>query len=356
MTAEALSSFAPLEKSNALFAGARSIASNAQSDSLLVGGNEGKLGVYSISKKAIVQEMDAGSGSVTDALWVGDRAVASTSTGDIKMFEDGSEVANFSGHAGEVTALALHPSGDILASVGVDKSYIFYDLTSNTIATQVLTDAGKAHQLAWFTIQKLTVSSAHGCSFPPGWSPFRCRRSRRSNQSIRREDCDECRQFRLYWAYSSNVIFRERDVAGISGKGFYLCFDMGPAQSCCDSHNRCCKSCIRCAMGVYRAIPCHHWTERSCRATLFKVHQRVVRTIEERSAICGGGMGPQRQRSALLGCRRIHHHTGVKIEHVKWRDCSCVLACYYKRVVNPGMLVFSLSHGNLVREATEIVQ
>ncbi|KAL8739138.1 MAG: hypothetical protein Q9181_000167 [Wetmoreana brouardii] len=141
VTADALNSFSLVEKSNPLYAGASSLALNTRSDSALVGGKDGKLAVYSIIDKAIVQEMDVGSGSVTDALWAGDWIVASTSAGSVKIFDRGSEAANFSSHAGEVSALALHPSGDILASVGIDKSYTFYDLTTSTVATQILTDA-----------------------------------------------------------------------------------------------------------------------------------------------------------------------------------------------------------------------
>ncbi|KAL8963696.1 MAG: hypothetical protein Q9193_000064 [Seirophora villosa] len=141
VTSDALNSFAPIEKSKVLYGGSRSFAVNTRGDSALLGGTDGRVGIYSMSDKAIVQEMNAGNGSVTDAVWIGDRVAASTSTGNVKIWENGTEVATFSSHAGEVTALALHPSGDILASVGVDKSYIFYDLTTNIIATQILTDS-----------------------------------------------------------------------------------------------------------------------------------------------------------------------------------------------------------------------
>ncbi|KAL8691393.1 MAG: hypothetical protein Q9224_004189, partial [Gallowayella concinna] len=141
VTADALNSFAPVEKSKTPYTEARSLAVNATCDAVLLGGSNGKVGVYSVSDKAITEELDVGSGRVTDTLWAESRAIAATSTGSVKIFESGQEIASFSGHSGEVTALAVHPSGDILASVGVDKSYIFYDLTSNTVATQVLTDA-----------------------------------------------------------------------------------------------------------------------------------------------------------------------------------------------------------------------
>ena len=88
-----------------------------------------------------MQELEVGSGAVTDAIWAGTRAVISTSSGAVKIFENGYIISSFSGHRGTATALALHPSGDILASVGNDRSYILYDLESNTQATQVYTDA-----------------------------------------------------------------------------------------------------------------------------------------------------------------------------------------------------------------------
>lgn len=146
MTSEALNSFTPIEKSKVLYDGARSFAMNTRGDSALLGGKDGRVGVYSMFDKAIVQEMNVGHGSITDALWIGDRVAASTSTGHVRIWENGTELADFSGHAGEVTALALHPSGDILASVGVDKSYIFYDLTTRSIAVQILTNSGKAQK------------------------------------------------------------------------------------------------------------------------------------------------------------------------------------------------------------------
>ena len=80
-------------------------------------------------------------GPVTDAIWAGDKAVVASSTGSVKVFENGNEVADFSSHAGAATALAQHPTGDIVASVGADKSYVLYDLTTNSVITQIFSDA-----------------------------------------------------------------------------------------------------------------------------------------------------------------------------------------------------------------------
>lgn len=65
------------------------------------------------------------------------------------MFENGSEVASFASHAGEVTAISVHPTGDIVASVGIDKSYVLYDLSANSVITQIFTDAGKSRYVTF---------------------------------------------------------------------------------------------------------------------------------------------------------------------------------------------------------------
>lgn len=82
-------------------------------------------------------------GPVTVATWAGNKAIIGSVTGSVKVFENGSQVASFASHAGEVTALAVHALGDIIASAGVDKSYVLYDLSTNTVMTQIFSDAGK---------------------------------------------------------------------------------------------------------------------------------------------------------------------------------------------------------------------
>ncbi|KAL9131813.1 MAG: hypothetical protein Q9217_000340 [Psora testacea] len=140
VTPDAIETFAPTEKSNVLYPGARSIAVDASGDKALFGGSDGAAGVYSLSQKKLMQELTVGD-PVTDAVWVGDTAVIATSAGKVKSFEGGTEIFSFSAHAGAVTALALHPSGDILASVGIDKTYVFYDLSGPTKGLQVSTNS-----------------------------------------------------------------------------------------------------------------------------------------------------------------------------------------------------------------------
>lgn len=125
------------------------MAINGTGDLALVGGSDGVVGVYSLSQKQVVQSLQAG-GPVTDAVWAGDKAVVASSTGAVKVFENGGEAASFSLHAGAATALAVHATGDIVASVGADKSYVLYDLSTNSVITQIFSDACKQKPLPVF--------------------------------------------------------------------------------------------------------------------------------------------------------------------------------------------------------------
>ncbi|KAI9747036.1 MAG: hypothetical protein M1835_002250 [Candelina submexicana] len=135
-TAESIRSYRPFVKSEPLFKGSKSVAIDSTGDLALAGGEDGNVGVYSISQRAVIQTLQNGNGGVTDTLWWAGKAVISTTDGSVKIFDNGSEVASLRSHSGEITSLALHPSGEILASVGVDKSYVLYDLSELNAITQ----------------------------------------------------------------------------------------------------------------------------------------------------------------------------------------------------------------------------
>lgn len=141
-TADEISSFSHKQASEALYPGARTLSLNQDGDLALLGGVDGIAGVYSISQQRVVRALKGGGGPITDAIWAGSRAVVATESGRVKIFEAQNQLATFSSHAGKTTGIALHPSGDILASVGNDKSYVLYDLDAMTTMTQVYTDSG----------------------------------------------------------------------------------------------------------------------------------------------------------------------------------------------------------------------
>lgn len=142
-TAEAIGSFSTASTSKALDSDGQSLALDMTGDLALVGGADGTARVHSISHNQLISTLEGAKGAITDALWWGRRAVISTRSGQVMIFEDGSAIVTFTSHAGSATALALHPSGEILASVGVDKSYVFYDLANFTPITQIFMDSGE---------------------------------------------------------------------------------------------------------------------------------------------------------------------------------------------------------------------
>ena len=143
VTPDVIQTFTVAKRSQPLKRGVKSIALDASGDLALLGGADGSGSVFSISNDEISYTLEVGPGTITDVLWAHTRAVFATSKGKIEVFDQGTKAASFASHAGSVTAVALHPSGEILASVGSDKSYTLYDLPAGTQATQVYTDSRK---------------------------------------------------------------------------------------------------------------------------------------------------------------------------------------------------------------------
>lgn len=73
-------------------------------------------------------------------------SIVGKSSGEVSVLNNGAPVASFTSHAGAVTGLALHPCGDLLLSVGVDKSFVYYNLADMTVASQVYTDSGRSRE------------------------------------------------------------------------------------------------------------------------------------------------------------------------------------------------------------------
>ncbi len=142
---ELIEKFGVATTSKELYPGAKSLAVDEGGQLVVFGGDDGVAGIFSIPENKVVQSFKAG-GAVTDAVWYGSQPIISTASGAVKVFGD-SEIS-FTSHAGSANGLALHPSGDILASVGVDKSFVFYDLAGGRAVTQVYTDSGtRSHDI-----------------------------------------------------------------------------------------------------------------------------------------------------------------------------------------------------------------
>lgn len=105
-----------------------------------MGGLKGEAAIYSVEADKLERQVPVNE-SVTDTLWTGSKVLFATSQGNIKVYEGGNETGTLSEHAGPTTALSIHPGGDILGSVGADKSVVFYDLANMKRASRAFADS-----------------------------------------------------------------------------------------------------------------------------------------------------------------------------------------------------------------------
>ena len=125
------------------FTGAKTLASDTTGDFFLCGDSDGTMGIFDLQQGAFTTRSNLGAGAVLGGVWCNDKQAVSTASGVVAVAQEGAVQAKFQQHAGAATALACHPSGDVLVSVGFDKSYIVYDLSAMKVATQVFTDVGR---------------------------------------------------------------------------------------------------------------------------------------------------------------------------------------------------------------------
>lgn len=144
-TGETITAFETSALGQAALPNSRALAVDQSGDLALFEGSDGSAVVYSLSEKEAVHTLKFGKGHITDAVWWGARPIIATSTGAVKIFEKEKEIGSFAVHAGSATGLALHPTGDLFASVGSDKSYVVYDLESMAHVTRVFTDSGMSY-------------------------------------------------------------------------------------------------------------------------------------------------------------------------------------------------------------------
>lgn len=149
------------------FTGAKSLAVDSTGDFFLCGDSDGAVGVYDLKNSAFTTRSNLGAGAVLDGAWANDKIVVATSSGSVVVAVEGSAQAKFHQHAGAATAIAVHPCGDIAASVGVDKSYVLYDLQSSAVITQIYADSGKFDQTSPSQSITNSIHRTHHHHIPP---------------------------------------------------------------------------------------------------------------------------------------------------------------------------------------------
>ncbi|KAK3313579.1 hypothetical protein B0H66DRAFT_503168 [Apodospora peruviana] len=110
-----------------------------QSEHAVIGSLDGKVDVYSLEANKVERSLDIGE-PVTATAWVENKVFTATSKGTVKAYVSGEEKTSFHAHAGPVTGLSVHPGGRIVASTGVDKSFVFYDIETLAVVSHVYTD------------------------------------------------------------------------------------------------------------------------------------------------------------------------------------------------------------------------
>lgn len=116
---------------------------SVEGDYAALAGLDGEAAIYSVHADTLERPV-AVKEPVTDTLWVGSKLLFATSRGSVKVYEAGSEVASLSEHAGAVTGLSSHPGGQLLGSVGADKSVVLYDMETMKRVSRAYTDAGES--------------------------------------------------------------------------------------------------------------------------------------------------------------------------------------------------------------------
>ncbi|CAM1509789.1 Fc.00g001240.m01.CDS01 [Cosmosporella sp. VM-42] len=138
VTTEEVSSFATETSNDLPVSQATSLALGESTAA--VGGLKGEGAIYSVETDKVERQL-AVNEPVTDTLWTFSKVIFATSQGNVKVFQSDEEVASLSEHSGPATALSIHPGGQVLASVGTDKSIVFYDLGLLKRVSRAYTDA-----------------------------------------------------------------------------------------------------------------------------------------------------------------------------------------------------------------------
>ena len=142
-TGDEIAAYDVKSKADTQFTGAKSLAVDETGDFFLTGDSDGTVGIYDLKQDAFTTRSNLSAGGINHGAWARDSAVVATASGAVVVTQEGAVKAKFQQHAGAATAVAAHPSGELLASVGVDKSLVLYDLQHGKVLTQIFSDAGK---------------------------------------------------------------------------------------------------------------------------------------------------------------------------------------------------------------------
>ena len=125
----------------------RALALDQTGNYAFLGGTDGSACIYSFPKQETVRMFDVGDSAINDLISLesgsGLRCAAASADGSVRIFENDTNIDEYSAHFGNVSALSAHPAGELIASVGEDKSFVMYSIIQKKVLSQVYTDSGK---------------------------------------------------------------------------------------------------------------------------------------------------------------------------------------------------------------------
>lgn len=133
----------------ALASQGRALAFDGASGVAYLGGANGSSCAYSITNEEVSQATKGDGNAIQDlVLWHKEGKilpVVATASGEVAVLDDGKKTISFVSHSGAASGLALHPSGDLIASVGMDKSIVLHDLSQQREVSRLITDSCQYH-------------------------------------------------------------------------------------------------------------------------------------------------------------------------------------------------------------------
>lgn len=298
-TGDAISSYEVKADIDSQFTGAKSLAVDNAGDFFLCGDSDGAIGVYDLKNSAFTTRSNLSAGAILDGAWANDKIVVATSSGSVVVAVEGSAQAKFHQHAGAATAIAVHPCGDVVASVGVDKSYVLYDLEASAVLTQIYADSGEYIDIHLVGTSTNPFYRTHYYHIPPRRSsPGRWRR-RRYHQALRRQDLATRPHIPCGISCSDlrSLILGERHLARLCTRKPDECHRLGPAQAQPARYPGCWNCDHWTHLGLYRTVPRSLRARRRSCQSVREEEQVVVRTFAQS---CQGS-----RRSVGISCEEL---------------------------------------------------
>ena len=133
-------------------AGINAVAIKAGDDNVIAtAGNDHTVAIFDKVSSQRVQQLSGHSKKVLDVKFVGDNVLSCGADKVVKLWStDGSEIATFGDHTGDVTSVSVHPSNSYFVSTSTDKTWGFHDLTTSSCITLVNDDTDSAITCANF--------------------------------------------------------------------------------------------------------------------------------------------------------------------------------------------------------------